>query len=129
MHSTKRPTSPQLTKATKRQKKDQHEDQLIEKALAYLDSAANSTEKVDEYDLFGKHVAAELKSTKSIEARRWAKLQIQTIIFHAQSGIANHTTYGMSSTHSSLHQSRDATPLSSYSDDGLSFGSGLSSYD
>ena len=36
VHSTERPTSLQLTKATKQQKKEQHEGQLIEKALDSL---------------------------------------------------------------------------------------------
>lgn len=100
----------------------------MEKALAYLESSTNPTESTpDEYDIFGKHIAAELKSTSSLDARRWAKLQIQTIIFRAQTESRHLPTppFRCFSTQPPLHQNQDPPPLSSYSDDG-SFGSGLS---
>ena len=123
VRSTKHPTSiPQSTKLSKQQQKEQREDQLMEKAIiTYLDSATTpvTDSTIDEYKLFGKHVAAELKSTKNVDARRWAKLQIQTIIFNAQTGMTHSTapTFAYPPVYPPLSQSssRGLTPFSSFS--------------
>ena len=101
----------------------------MEKAITYLDSATTpvTDSTIDEYELFGKHVAAELKSTKNVDARRWAKLQIQTITFNAQTGMTHSTapTFAYLPMYPPLSQSssRGPTPFSSFSDDGTNFGS------
>ena len=88
VRSTKRPTIQPYQSKGKRIKKEQREDALLEKAISYLDTTTKSENvKDDEYDLFGKHIAMELKGIDNIAARRWAKLQFQMIIFQAQTGM------------------------------------------
>ena len=43
--------------------------------------------KTDEYDLFGKYIAAELRTTENVQARFWAKLQMLNIRINIQTGM------------------------------------------
>ena len=68
---------------TKRQKMEAEECQLIKKAIACMDKATGDN-KEDVFELFGRYVASELRTIASSHAQRWAKLQIQNILFNAQ---------------------------------------------
>ena len=84
MRSTKQP----LSQSSKRRKRQNPEDELLEKAINCMEtaSAEKPSTKLDEFDLFGKYIAAELRATDNAHARCWAKLQIQTILFDMQTG-------------------------------------------
>ena len=79
--STKRPLN-QEKKINKRQKTEAKEDELIKKAIECMDKAA-STSTEDGLDLFGRYVTMELRAIKNVHAQRWAKLQIQNILYGA----------------------------------------------
>ena len=38
---------------------------------------------MDDFDVFGKHVANELREIKNVKMQQWAKLNIQTTLFNA----------------------------------------------
>ena len=60
------------------------EDEIMEKAINCFEKATN--EKVNHgFDIFWRHIASELEAIPYPHLQRWAKLQIQQIIFTAQS--------------------------------------------
>ena len=54
---------------------------LLKEQFNVLDKAASSTD--DCLEVFGRYVTTELRAVKNIQAQRWAKLQIQNIMFSA----------------------------------------------
>ena len=69
---------------TKRQKVEAAENLLITKAIACMDKVSTSEGKDDSFELFGRYVASELRTIASTSAQRWAKLQIQNVLYNAQ---------------------------------------------
>ena len=83
--STKKPIAKpdQGKPRTKRQKMEAEESQLIKKAIACMDKATGES-KEDGFEFFGRYVASELRTIASSHAQRWAKLQIQNILYNVQ---------------------------------------------
>lgn len=69
---------------SKRQKLETDENQLIKKAIDCMNKATANENKEDAFDIFGRYVASELRSIPSLHAQRWVKLQIQNIMYNAQ---------------------------------------------
>ena len=49
-----------------------------------MDKATTGESKEDGFEIFGRYVASELRTMKTPNAQRWAKLQIQNILYGAQ---------------------------------------------
>ena len=84
--STKQPTK-QGRKPSKRQKTEAAETELLHQAIRCMEkSSASNPEpvKADGLDLFGQYVTSELQAISNPQAQRWAKLQIQTILYESQ---------------------------------------------
>ena len=82
--STKQPTQQGKKRLTKRQKTETTEDDLLKKAIQCLDQSSGGTVKNDDrLELFGRYIATELRAILNTQAQRWAKLQIQSILFSA----------------------------------------------
>ena len=54
----------------------------MDEALQVLRKSNN--QKQDSFDIFGKHIANEIRSLENANAQRWVKFKIQEIIFQAQ---------------------------------------------
>ena len=85
LKSTKRPLK-QEKKLNKRQKAEAGEDELIKKAIECMDKATGSSTE-DGLDLFGRYVTTELWAVRNVSAQRWAKLQIQNILYGAHGDV------------------------------------------
>ena len=82
--STKQPTK-QGRKPTKRQKTEAAENNLIQKAIVCMDKASHVPQQTEDgCELFGRYVASEVRAISNPQSQRWAKLQIQTVLFNAQ---------------------------------------------
>ena len=93
VRSTKRPLS-QTSSSGKKRKKSNPEDELLQKAIDCMETAIDKPSmKTDEYDLFGKFIAAELRAMENVQARCWEKLQMQTILFNVQTGMRSMRHY------------------------------------
>ena len=90
----------QRGKSLKRKRIEQ-EDELIKKAINCMEKAttgnSGNVEANDEDYLFGRYIAAELKTIDSIQTKRLTKLKIQTILYDMQYGMQSHAHYHMSS--------------------------------
>ena len=81
--STKKPIQ-----SGKRNKLESAENQLLDKAIKYLDHAMTATsdtttsELADSSEWYGRYMAAELQALHP-QIQRWAKLQIQQILLNA----------------------------------------------
>ena len=85
--STKQPTRPQK-RLTKRQRVEEAETQLIKKAITCIDKVKDANVSTEDgNDLFGRYVTTELKALPSPQAQRWAKLQIQNILYSVQADV------------------------------------------
>ena len=84
--STKQPTKIGR-KPTKRQKTEAVENGLIQKATECMDKASQPTQKshADGFEIFGRYIASELRGILNPQAQQLAKVQIQTVLFNAQS--------------------------------------------
>ena len=83
--STKQPTKIGR-KPTKRQKTEAVENDLIQKAIECMDKASQPTQShADGFEIFGRYIASELWGILNPQAQRLAKLQIQAVLFNAQS--------------------------------------------
>jgi hypothetical protein len=90
-HSQEYGDSP-TPKPAKRHKKDQKDtfswvvetDKIPNQKMT--SQPENKVTAEDEFDIFGKHVAAELRCISNVNSYRLAKLQIQQILFLAQTG-------------------------------------------
>ena len=78
--STKQPTQQAKKHVSKRQKIEASENDLIKRAIQCLDQP---TQSADGFELFGQYIATELRAILNPQAQRWAKLQIQNILFNA----------------------------------------------
>ena len=95
--STKQPTKGGK-KLTKRQKIEASETDLLQKAINYMATPEKPEVPVDGFELFGRHVASELRELSYPHNQRLAKLQIQNVLFNAaQSEIA--TGFSQSQPH------------------------------
>ncbi|XP_015209574.2 uncharacterized protein [Lepisosteus oculatus] len=82
--------------------KRNREDLLLQEAArAYRTAAAGGLPPAplpprpdDEDDIFGKHVANELRLVGNLRAKQFAKLQIQNILFEAQFGLSQPPHFG-----------------------------------
>ena len=80
--STKQPTK-QEKKPTKCQQMEAAEGDLIQRAITCMDKAIGKrSTAADGYELFGRYVADELRTLPSPQTQRWAKLQIQQILYN-----------------------------------------------
>ena len=73
-------------------KKLKPEDELIRaatEALKHANSPAQPTVVEDDEDIFGKHVANELRLITDMRSKQLTKLKIQSILFEAQFGTPN----------------------------------------
>lgn len=84
--STKLPTK-QGKRSTKRQRIGSAENELISKAISCMDRAVGGSTN-DSFELFGRYVASEVRAITSPQTQRWVKLQIQNILFSAQSAVS-----------------------------------------
>ena len=88
---TSQPTRTQ-PKKTKRQKQEEFENELLTKSVHCMEKVANEqlldVVRKDEYDVFGQHVANELRQVEDKGAQRYAKVQIQRILYQAQTDAA-----------------------------------------
>lgn len=125
VRSTKRPLSQSSTSTcSKKRKKTNPEDELLHKAITCMETAMGETPtaKADEYDLFGRYIAAEIRAIEDAQARCWAKLQIQTVFFNMQTGMRSMQHY--TAVPPSSHLASTPTPTGSFSPyDETSFGS------
>ena len=84
--STKEPTG--FCKRAKRPKLESLDNELLEKAIKYLDhattSAVTTSNSTDSTESFGRYVASELR-TLNPSSQRWAKFKIHQILFDASS--------------------------------------------
>ena len=88
--STKQPTKTGR-KPTKRQRTEAVENDLLLKAIDCMDKTSQPMQDHgDGFDKFGQYIASELRDISNPQAQRWAKLQIQTVIFNAQSETGFH---------------------------------------
>ena len=55
----------------------------MDEALQVL-RKSNNQKQEDSFDIFGKHIANEIRSLDNANAQRWEKFKIQEIIFQAQ---------------------------------------------
>ena len=78
------------------------EDQILKNAIVCLDKVTNE-EPEDGLTIFGRYIASELREIQYPHLQRWAKLQIQQIIFSAQNSNTQHSNY--SRQHSEIWQS------------------------
>lgn len=62
------------------------ENDLIKKAITCMDKATASSSKSEEdgFEIFGRYVASELRGITNAQSQRWAKLQIQNILYSVQ---------------------------------------------
>ena len=123
VRSTKRPLS-QSSTSSKKRKKMNPEDELLHKAITCMETAMGETPtaKADEYDLFGRYIAAELRAIEDAQARCWAKLQIQTVLFNMQTGMRS--MHHHTAVPQSTHLASTPTPTGSFSPyEDTSFGS------
>ena len=58
-------------------------DETVFEALQVL-RKSNNQKQDDPFDIFGKHIANEIRSLDNINAQRWVKFKIQESIFQAQ---------------------------------------------
>ena len=71
-------------KPTKRQRIESAENDLLQKAIDCMDRSAVETEtELDGFDFFGRYIASELRSLSNPQSQRWAKLQIQRVLYDA----------------------------------------------
>ena len=75
----------------KQKKRQNEEDDVIKKAILCLDKVTN--EEQDGLAIFGRHIASELREIPYPHLQRWAKLQIQQVIFTAQDSNADQSSY------------------------------------
>ena len=68
--STKRPLPYQKTKLSKKARQEEKEDKLLDKAIACMEKTAIPIQDSDEYNIFGKHVAHELRSISNAKIQR-----------------------------------------------------------
>ena len=81
--STKQPTQ-QVKKPTKRQKVVDAENDLLKKAIECMDRTTGETgTSADGFEHFGRYVATELRAITNPQGQRWAKLQIQNVLYNA----------------------------------------------
>lgn len=83
--SIKEPT--RVGKQSKKCQLEKAENELLAKAVKCLDQVATTSGPADTADgaeLFGRYVASEMRMLDP-PSQRWVKLQIQQILFHAQS--------------------------------------------
>ena len=76
----------------KQKKRQNEEDDMIKKAVLCLDKVTNE-EQEDGLAIFGRHIASELREIPYPHLQRWAKLQIQQVIFTAQDSNADQSSY------------------------------------
>lgn len=66
--------------------KNQTKDILLDRAIARMEGAQKSNtrqeKKMDEFDVFGKHVAHEIQAITSAHMQRWVKWNIQTTLYN-----------------------------------------------
>ena len=85
--STKQPTQ-QVKKPTKRQKVVDAENDLLKKAIECMDRTTGKTgTSADGFEHFGRYVSTELRTElraiTTPQGQRWAKLQIQNVLYNA----------------------------------------------
>ena len=94
MASTKRFLQTNTVQAKNKSKKDCADDVLLKKAICCLEKVGEK-KKDDDDELFGLHVASELRHMESEQWKRWAKWQIQNILFNAQSKFDTQSAWSM----------------------------------
>ena len=66
------------------------ESELIHTAISCIEKAsASSAQQADGFELFSKYVANELRAISNPQAQQCAKLQIQTVLYNAQTEAFN----------------------------------------
>ena len=99
--STKCPT--RTRPSTKKQMKEA-EDKPLKQNVNYLEQLVEEkgqrkrSRDENEYEIFGRHVAAELRAISSIQNFRMAKLRIQQILFEAETPQVQPRTFDSRST-------------------------------
>ena len=85
--STKRPITDKGPKETKRQKRENQEQALLQKAITCMETASASTSSTvrDADTVFGEYIASELRALQNTEMKRWLKHRIQSLIFSTTS--------------------------------------------
>ena len=77
-----RQTTKAEKKLTKRHKVEASESDLLQKAINYMATPEEPEMSVDGFELFGRHVASELRALSYPHNQRLAKLQIQNVLFN-----------------------------------------------
>ena len=71
----------------KRRRSDSDEEPLLQRVLSCVEKAArDKVKKSSTNDIFGQYVASELDDIETAELQRWAKQQITSVLYQAQSG-------------------------------------------
>jgi len=71
----------------KRRRSDSDEEVLLHKMMSCVEKAArDKAKKSSTNEIFGQYVASELDDIETAELQRWAKQQITSILYQAQSG-------------------------------------------
>lgn len=81
--STKCPTKQTRPKLTKKQKREEKEDAIMNKALECIGNLGTARQPIteDDCDIFSRHVAAELKQITDLQSRGYVKFRINQLIY------------------------------------------------
>ncbi|XP_071949584.1 uncharacterized protein [Antedon mediterranea] len=60
------------------------EGHLVAQAVSCIERVSSRLALEDQFSVFGKHVANELRSVPTLDAQRWARMKIQNILYEAQ---------------------------------------------
>ena len=120
--STKQPIEGKGKKPlSKRQKLEITENELLKKAIDCLDKTAGEPASTpDGFEFFGRYIATELRAIVNPHAQRWAKLQMQNILFTAASDTSPHCYSSLTPPYRpassvSSHSSSPPPPFMDYS--------------
>ena len=87
-------------------KKSIQEDEILKKAIVCLDKVTNE-EPEDGLTIFARYIASELREIQYPHLQRWAKLQIQQIIFSVQNSNTQHSNYYLQQSEISQSHSQE----------------------
>lgn len=78
---------PQSSTSRKRRRSESSEEDILRRVMVCVEKAAKEkVKRGNTNSIFGQYVASELDDIESVELQRWAKQQITTILYQAQSG-------------------------------------------